>query len=451
MPCMLFFDDQRLFRRENLQRAYGAPQWIPESEYRCTTHHLAWSYPNVWKQSETSWHLFYTGFYPDGRMIQLALHSKDGVHFAPRNTARLAGIAAPVEENQVFENVFQERNGIFENPFAPPEKRLHALLCENHLENLQIDNVLYTSPDGVHWTREPVLTQPAGSEPGGGCFFSRALNRFIIMTRPQWGTRRSAIVTTRDFVEFTPPEWNLQCDSLDEEGVEIYGMPAFAYKDMYIGMPWLYHTIPSDTWKFHGGTIDCQLAYSLNGLHWQRSLREPFLAAEKPFEGMVYPNSIAIRDNGEILIYASRSVGEHGICAGQDNCLGVYRLREDGFIALQTRPGREGRLVTRQMVCGDMLSINLSARHATCAILDAQSRPIVGFGHEDCQPFSGDNVAWSVRFSQDLKTLKGRVVVLEIRLRDGSIWSISGNFVPLMNTQAMRYERWGEIPDNNGF
>jgi hypothetical protein len=94
-----------------------------------------------------------------------------------------------------------------------------------------------------------------------------------------------------DWRSFSKPEITLQADALDSPVALLYGMPMLAYDGYFVGFLWVFHTDPnavtsaplSDVARFSGdvaerdhkgylGRIDCQLAYSSNGWHFQRGL-----------------------------------------------------------------------------------------------------------------------------------------------------------------------------------
>ena len=78
----------------------------------------------------------------------------------------------------------------------------------------------------------------------------------------------------------------------------------------------------------------------------------------------------------------------------------------------------------------------------------AHAAPVEGYSHEDCIPFSGDSTDWVPQFKngRTLQDLAGRTLVLELKLNDGCVYSICGDFVPCMNLEGARYRMRGIIP-----
>ena len=114
-------------------------------------------------------------------------------------------------------------------------------------------------------------------------------NSYFISLRPHLADRRQALSETKDWKDFSPPVLLMQPDAQDTASSLFYGMPVIQYEQIFIGLLWIYHTDPIIKWndKFQGllemnkgddlsrvmGKIDCQLTYSLNGLHFQRTIR----------------------------------------------------------------------------------------------------------------------------------------------------------------------------------
>ena len=77
-------------------------------------------------------------------------------------------------------------------------------------------------------------------------------------------------------IHFSEPKRVFECDEVDEEGTQIYGMPINLYEGIYLGMIWVYR-------EGVDGTIDTSLAMSRDGISWQRVLdRQTFLSLGQP-------------------------------------------------------------------------------------------------------------------------------------------------------------------------
>ena len=66
MTTLLFFDDLRLNRRDNLERRIGRPQLLEDAVYRDPAHETPWGYPTVFFDVATGiWRMMYQGLAPE--------------------------------------------------------------------------------------------------------------------------------------------------------------------------------------------------------------------------------------------------------------------------------------------------------------------------------------------------------------------------------------------------
>jgi hypothetical protein len=202
------------------------------------------------------------------------------------------------------------------------------------------------------------------------------------------------------------------------------------------------------------GPVDCQLAYSLNGWHWQRTLREPFIGngpPGAPDAGTVYPSSWAFCQNGDIDIYASACTHEHGRVPRGSGSILAYRLRRDGWVYLESRAG-EGEVGTRPVLWeGGPLEVNVACPdgEARVQLTDGSGQPIEGFSFKEAVQFCGDDYAWTPEW-RGLRTtdeLQDRCIRIEIRLKNGRLYGIRGDFMPLVGGHVWRYEQDGVRPE----
>lgn len=477
MYKQLFFDDQRLYLRENTRRIYGTPEWIGHYVDKNVNTSYGWGW--AIKGLDDKIHLLYMGTRPNSdkalEHLFLAAISDDGIHFEPRNTACEAGFANPACPNQLLpsDNSGSEIANIVLDEHGPASERYKILYSDNTtlFEDLHVEDYILASPDLIHWRKlRNSCWNPYGTEPFLGAFYNDVAGKFTILSRPNWGQRRVGITDTSDWHYFTPLELCMQCDSLDPELAEVYGMTAIAYDGWFIGFPHIYANMPHtrDT-KFLGGTMHCELAYSLNGHHWQRSLRTPFIDRADPAivsqfgreAKMTYLGSALRLNDGSLLLYVATNTREHGtnpaeIAPGETG-MEIFRLREDGFIALTTdNPAEESIVATRDALWqGGELTVNLQAEAATCALYsheEGEPKIISGFGHDDCVPFSGDAPRWQPQWQGgSMQQFAGKVLVLEVKFRNGTLYSLSGDAIPLMNSEHARFARFGILPARKGF
>ena len=457
---IMFFDDQRLNRRDNVVRRIGRPEPIPESIYRDPYANTAWGYPSVFfDKASGKWRMAYLGWGHGRPRMPLLAESDDGIRWSPRDTTKEIDLPDRKVPHQLLPlDHFGEWPACYVDPFAQPAERIKGLVVY-HTSKLHLKTRLWTSPDGVHWTlKEGVEWQKIGPDPGTAAFWNEVRRSYVFTSRPDWTDRRIAVFETKDWRHFTEPELALQADALDSPLAEPYGMPVFPYEGYYIGLLWLYHTAPEveghSPHKFYDGHVDCQLAYSLNGWHFQRTLRVPFVANAgpgSPSSGCVYPSSMIVRDDCSIWIYASAGTHEHGHIPPNSGSILAYSLRRDGFVYLESGGG-VGTVGTRALYWrrGEFeLNVQSQSGEARAQITDPKGTPLLGYSFADCLPFSGDDTAWTPVWNsgKKLRAQSGKTVRLEVQLKNARIYAIRGDFVPLVAGQCWRVDEEGLVPD----
>lgn len=463
MYTLFFFDDTWLWARTGFRRRLGRPQLISEGVYQDPETIICTGSPVVSRRDEGGYIMFYGGFpigsTPQDRAVPLAAFSDDGLSWKPIDTRRLCDIPDRLFPNQIMSGKdVNELALTYRDEYAEPQARFKALTLRHDMEAVRERNELWVSPDGLRWRKcEGVCWHRRGAEPGVGLCWNPTQMAYTLTVRPDWGERRIAVCETHDFISFTEPKWCMQADALDQPLDEIYGMPIFLYKGLIIGFPWLFH-VDTNTLahKFWRGRIDAQFAYSLNGLAFQRSLREPLFPNGEfgePDFSLILPSSIVVLPDGNLRIYGFARTIEHGPFRRQEvSSIVAYSLREDGFVYLESIGGI-ATLRTREMLLNSIPSVNLCTNvGATCAILGRNLEPLPGFAHEDCTRFVGDSQRWIPVFQKGvLGQLLGRIVILEIKIETGRLYSISGEMQLLSGTAANRYEKTGIVDSTNGF
>lgn len=487
----LFFDDQRLFERTNLRREYGKPELIADSIYQDPHTDINLGGVTVFRLPDGKYHMIYQGMDEDDgpeavenvacatrkvkrrRAYLQAAVSDDGIHFIPRNTGK-EGCKNPRYANSVADADWDmgEIGTILEDPAAPADERYKALMVTAFKDTptaFQHFDYTMTSGDLVHWKKlEPGNWQRFGTEPIVGGFYNKALGCHTVICRPDCGERRVGYTDTNDFHTYTDIRHALQVDSLDAPLDELYGMPAFEYDNWYIGFPYLFSNLEPKPWsKGDWGTMYCQLAYSLDGHSWQRSLRTPFMSGwDEDFvnkTGYIAPilwfDTMLRRDDGSILLYSTTCRHDHGgLCFGRrGGAINVYTLRQDGFVKLVADPGKYAVLTTRENVWhGGEISVNCNVKQATMAVLEVtpscEPKYLQGFNHEDCIAFSGDTTAWHPEWKGgSLDQFKDKVLIFQIKSYGGEFYSIYGDCAPAMFLQARKFERFGIDPMRKGW
>ena len=466
--ALLFFDDQYLDRRENLERRVGRPTRIEEGSFRDPLLDPTWGYPSVFRDPESgTWHCLYEGqlpqsYVPEGRKhqhIAVVLESDDGISWHnPDLTARVP-LPERVCPNQVLPLAGFGGWGpcFYDHHTSNPAERLKAFVSFHDADEHSAP--LFVSADGLAWQRASGRSwHPTGIDPAVSAVWNPLRQSYVIAARPAFGDRRIAVYETEDWLTFTAPELAVHPASDDSPAAQVYGMPIFPYAQLFVGLLWIYHTSPVVAGaKYIDGKVDCRLAYSYNGWHFQRCLDTQFLPHAAPGEpgyGAIYPSSMVSLDDGTIRIYSSASESEHAQLLsepelGQGSLL-LHELRRDGFVYLEP-PGGPGSLTTRRLYLrGAEVAINVQAPHGVvrAQVTDGSNQPLAGYSFDECVPFTGDDTAWQPRWREGrtVAALQGQVIHLELELFNGRLFALRGD---LLSVTSVEYRRWlatGEQP-----
>ena len=467
MIKQLFFDDNNLFSKENLSRDYGQPELVGEyiDSSVSTDFSTGWVFPI----EDGKFRLMYFGHGTEfeGRKLFTAI-SEDGINFAKDEIFDISKDKSKQFSHEIMHVGKGEIPFIYEDLYAKSKDERYKLLYSRVIPGeIKIIDEVYVSPDLINWKILDGAYWADGTEPLASVFYNKHNKSHTIIERPFWGVRSVGYKETKDFINYTDFRFCLNVDSLDDDLAELYGMFAFEYDGNYIGIPHIYSGFKSGLQtKYSSGFIDTQLAYSTDGRYWRRSLRKPFISGingslDKRY-CLVWVNGI-VRKNGEIYIYASASEKEHGPQAfghaGAGKIL-VFKLREDGFISLKTKDSsKESLIATREKIWhGNEVHVNIKAKRATLAVYTSESQdegvnilgtavPIEGYGHDDCIPFSGDSIDWTVKFKSGklVSDLAGKTLVFEVKFEDGEIFSLGGDFTSVFNVEAAVYRKHGTL------
>jgi hypothetical protein len=205
--------------------------------------------------------------------------------------------------------------------------------------------------------------------------------------------RCRAIMESDDLIHWSRPRMTIYPDSLDDSDSQIYGHTGFCYESMWIGFMRMMHTRPA---SYKQTTIE--LTASRDGRHWTRvGKREEFIPLGKPEDWDAHYHDAPaepIPMGNELWVYY-RSTRSGKSSDKQTHCIGLARLRRDGFVSLDA--GRTpGTVVTRPLTFdGRSLFINADVAkdgYVKAELRDTSGKPIEPFVLGTCKPVTGDQL-----------------------------------------------------------
>jgi hypothetical protein len=269
------------------------------------------------------------------------------------------------------------------------------------------------------------------------------INRYVAYVRPDKPFRTIGRTTSEDMIHWTPVQSVLEPDDDDPPGTHLYGMSVFPDRGVYFGFLWVYH--PNQL------MIDVQLAFSRDGIQWQRAgRRHPILSYGLPhqFDSHIVMALQPIRLGDELKVFYHAKDNAHPLVYNNETYpilktplprsqqpwlemrkvhAGLATCRRDRFVSLDARaPG--GELVTKAFpIEGRELRLNADPARGEIRVQldDADGRPLAGFTAADAEPVRGDSVELGVSWKgqKDLSALKGRRVKLRVQLRNARLYS----------------------------
>ena len=425
--------------------------------------------------------LYYEVTLPDGRHCMAFAVSTDGARWE-RPELGAVEFNGSLRNNLVDVQVQPFNEGcIFVDPTAPEESRFKLVA---HAPS-QGGMFLFTSPDGIRFTRQPGHLLRFILDNHMTAFYDERAKRYRIYTRgwdrtrpipPMPGSRCVALAETDDltkpipFDENAPEPWEpqpkwlstgwsgirrlnrelpivLRCDEHDPEQGGLYQGAVIHYlRDVYLAFPTFYFTYP---WPPEGrfindGLLDIQFASSRDGVCWNRDMREPYVRLDLP-DG--HASKIMHMLTG---IVPGRDTLQQ-FCIGSRRTHGEGRTDKDARVSHETRPGDPvalrleqrmdgfvsaesactgGRLVTGPFRLRSpelTLNIDTSASGAAkAALLREDGTPIEGFGVDQCGLIHGNSTRMPVRWNgrTDVSRLTGQTVRLLLAGRAARLFAV---------------------------
>jgi hypothetical protein len=328
-------DNAHLQVAEPLKEARN-PLLVPDKPWENATNNF---YPNVaWDPSEKLWKLWYKDVLADedaaAKMENpskihgvgwylLYATSKDGLNWE-RPELGLHSFNGTKQNNITARDC--PNAGVFFDAQDPDASRRYKMVFDVGLGKPRTR----FSADGVHWgePNEPQGFLPTQGDTHNNAFFDPRSKKYLWFTKMYLGERLVSRLESDDFSTWRSKGVVLRSSIEEGRAHQTYAMTVFPYANGYMGFLMMYHVGA-------GRTVDCELAWSPDALHWQR------VAPGKPFlrngtsgsydGGCIYVQAgPAVKRDGRLQIYYGGSPTPHfGWKRSGSLCLAT--IPEDGF------------------------------------------------------------------------------------------------------------------------
>jgi predicted GH43/DUF377 family glycosyl hydrolase len=302
------------------------------------------------------------------------------------------------------------------------------------------------SPDGIEWELYPENPVLPSSDTCTLAYDARTGEylAFHKRTAMHLGERRRLVylATSADLQNWSEPVLAMAPDEIDDiqvdrEGgrwAQFYNMSAFPYGDQFLGLVthFRYAGPPERRGPLQSGDdgpIDVQLVHSRDGRRWERCEDRSPVIPNGPHAydaGCVLgvANGPVLVDDELWIYYTAITTTHGGFVPEKRITIALAKWRLDGFVSLDAGD-TEGVVRTAPLTCaGDRLRVNANvAGRLTVAVLDGSGTPVRGYTHATCKPVEGDSVRHAVAWEKHDRLPKSRVISLEFRITDASLFS----------------------------
>ncbi len=467
MQTILFIDDWMLDYRDNIARRFGRPQLLEGKKVEFDNDRLRGEhgYPNVIRDRQSGVYRLWERVpgsrpLPGGNFSSTLCYaeSEDGISFTSPNLgfSDKMGVDESLSSCVDFDLPPLGVSKVVYDAFDPNPARRYKVVGQQAEADDQPRFTVWVSPDGLSWTQVPGSSwfpdEPTrmGSDCDNNILFNPISGRYQVICRDTCLDRRVAMTESEDLIHWTTPRVIVYPDPLDETLVQFYSMIQYWYHEYFIGLMPLQHVSSKErgTVKWMG-KVDTELTYSYNGVHWNRTDRQPFVGRLEPGvpgSEQIYTTCMVEEEDGTLRFYSRAYSGEHG-----DQRIGhmpeglvhdcevlVHQLRSEGFAYLEPVGGfgyfgtrnlkfRKGELHINMMAPNGRIWVQASHSHTTGP---DTSGPYPGYSFDDCEPLSGDDIRAPVRWKngKTLTELVGAGVRLEFKLCQARVYAVHGDF-----------------------
>lgn len=438
----LVLDTRVIERVENARLVLGAPVKDPRNPlftadrpWENATNNL---YPNVlWDEQEQIFKIWYKNVLADKDVIAqmdrpstvhdvgwylLYATSRDGIawekpalglhKFDGREATNIVARDTP--------NV-----GVFKDTHDPDAMRRYKMVYDVGLGKPRVR----FSADGMHWG-EPIEAKGFSSANGdthNNAFWDSRIGKYVWFTKLYLGERLVARFESDDFITWKSSGMVLRSSVAEGRSSQTYCLPVFPYGNIYLGYVMMYNL-------GKGRTVDCELAWSHDGIRWQRvAPGTPMIPRGAPgsYDSQcIYAQAgPATAQDGQLLIYYGGSDVPH--TGWKRHCLpSLARLRLDGFAGYEARDtalpanltSSPVRIVNERLT----LSADAAGGSVVVEVLGDQGRVLA-----KSIPVTGDLTAQPVKL--DLAPYVGRTVRLRFVLTRARLYAFGG--VSLVNAE----------------
>jgi hypothetical protein len=244
---------------------------------------------------------------------------------------------------------------------------------------------------------------------------------------------------SKDLIHWSRPKSVLTPDAMEDNlDDSYYGMVQFKMGEIYVGMVNVLHQVSN--------TMDVRLVYSRDGWKWHYlNQRQPWLttSADSWDKNMVNIASPPVQVDDELYVFYGGSSCHHdwwitglyeNLCVPEAHdldmaqfCIGLSKIRLDGFVSVDAQNVREGVMVTRALWTNSKkLELNAACGeggYVDVEVTDVDENVLEGFSRGDCDTFTGNSVKTTITWNGKTEIPHQDYLRLRFFMRDASLYS----------------------------
>lgn len=328
--------------------------------------------------------------------------------------------------------------GVFKDLHDPDAARRYKMVYDVGLGKPRVR----FSPDGLHWS-EPVEVKGFSAQHGdthNNAFWDERAGKYVWFTKLYLSERLVARFESDDFITWQPSGMVLRSTVEEGRSSQTYCLPVFPYANIYLGYVMMYNL-------GKGRTVDCELAWSPDGIRWQRvAPGTPFIprGAQGSYDSQcIYAQAgPATAQDGQLLIYYGGSDVPH--LGWKRHCLlSLARLRVDGFAGYENIASAVPAVLTSRLIriVRDRITLSADAAEGSVRVelLDEQNRVLASSA-----PVRGEVTDEPVAL--DLAPYAGRVGRLRFTLDRARLYAFGGVALVADDLPAVALEPLPKFP-----
>lgn len=323
------------------------------------------------------------------------------------------------------------------NPDADPAHR-YIFVGNAHADDRKLRNFVraFSSDGKSFYDVAPIFPdEPDYKDTYNSVCYNPYKKEYVVTTRIATVDRRVAVIYSKDGTQWSRPQVRMHPLSKGNMGEQHYALGVSHLDGLFYGILWRFITdLDQPDFTDMGGVMENDLLYSYDGDCFITTDCSPVCKRPPvPEYGckQLWLLNMEREDDKYVLVGGASRIAHGASYNGENDKFAstvLYDIRKEGFCALEGN-GADSIVYLKPIYFeGGDITVNADASSGklSVAIIEANGKPIEGFGFEDCISMENENsVERKISFkNSDIESLKGRRVRIALRLDGARLYSI---------------------------